>query len=126
MTCGERGHTTNDGRPCGQVIGEHDTACIWHRRTPEERRALALKGTFASRMKHTPILPSDTAAPVLDNPAGVRQLIADTIQQTRTGQLDHRIAMVVISGARAAIELAQLEVAVMVSDLERRLRLRRV
>jgi hypothetical protein len=126
VKCGELGFTTAEGTLCGQNIPPGAKGCLWHSRTPQERRELAIKGSFASRRKHPPVLPSDTSAPVLDNPAGVRQLIAETIQQTRTGQLDHRLAMVVISGARAAIELAQLEVAVMVGDLERRLRLRRV
>jgi hypothetical protein len=69
-------------------------------------------------------LPADaTPNPVLDSPAGVRQLIGDTIQAARTGSLDHRIAAVVIAGATAAIKLAELEVAAQIGALERRLRL---
>jgi hypothetical protein len=124
MKCGDRGFTTADGRPCGQNISARASACLWHSRNAEERRALALRGGLASRMKTIAVLPDDTPDPVLDNPGGVRALIGQTVQQVRTGQLDHRIAAVVIAGAQAAIKLAELQVAAQIGDLERRFRLR--
>ena len=125
MKCGEKGFVTLDGRPCGQTIGRSASACLWHSRNAQERRALALKGGIASRMKTIVCLPGDTPSPVIDNPAGVRALIADTINDARTGRLDHRIAMVVIAGATAAIKLAELEIAGLIGEHERRLGLRR-
>ncbi|HZF03671.1 MAG TPA: hypothetical protein VE932_04990 [Patescibacteria group bacterium] len=76
-------------------------------------------------MRSIPCLPGDTPSPVLDNPSGVRTLIADTINDARTGRLDHRIAAVVIAGAQAALKLAELEVAGLIGEHERRLGLRR-
>jgi len=125
MKCGDRGHVGADGRPCGQTIGVEARACVWHRTDAEGRRRLAMKGGVASRMRSIPCLPGDTPSPVLDNPSGVRTLIADTINDARTGRLDHRIAAVVIAGAQAALKLAELEVAGLIGEHERRLGLRR-
>jgi hypothetical protein len=122
MKCGDKGFVTATGAPCGQTIGTRAKACIWHSRTAEERSALALRGGIATRMRTVPTLPEETPSPVLDNPEGVRQLIAETVQAARTGKLDHRIASVVIAGATAAIKLAELEVAGQIGALERRLR----
>lgn len=112
------------GAPCGQGTAP-GKRCVWHSSDPEERRALALKGGIASRLKTIAVLPAGTPDPVLDNPAGVRELIGQTVQAARTGALDYRIAAVVIAGATAAIKLAELQVAAQIGDLERRFRLRR-
>lgn len=124
--CGDAGDIRADGRPCEQDV-RPGQLCIHHRpgTTADDRRMLALRGAAASRLKSIAVLSADTASPVLDNPAGVRALLAETVQAARTGQLDHRVAAVVINGARAAIELAQLVVASQIGDLERRFKVRR-
>jgi hypothetical protein len=86
---------------------------------------LALRGAAASQLKSAPVLPSDTPMPALDSPEGVLAEIASTVQDVRTGRLDERKGAVVIQGINAALKLAELRLAAMVSDLERRLRLRR-
>jgi len=121
VKCGDKGFVTKAGQPCGQVIASDAPGCIHHTGTPEERHALALTGGLASRMRTIPVLPAGTPHPVLENPDGVRSLIADTIQQVRVGALDHRIAAVVIAGVTAALKLAELELAAQVGALERRL-----
>ena len=83
------------------------------------------KTNIDSRMKSVATLPDSTPSPVLSDPAGVRRVLTETIQQARTGKLDHRIAAVVIQGVVAAVKLAELEVAAQIGDLERRFRLRR-
>jgi hypothetical protein len=125
MKCGDRGHVGANGSPCGQTISASAKACLWHSRDAEERRALAMRGAAASRLRSVPTLAADTPSPVLDSPAGVRRLIGDTIQAARTGALDYRIASVVIAGATAAIKLAELEVAAQLGALEKRFHLRR-
>ena len=122
MKCGDRGFVTVDGRPCGQTIGARAKACLWHIRTAEERRALALQGGIASRLRTVAVLPPSTPLPVLDSPEGVRAELAGTIQDA--SRLDHRIAAVVISGLSEAIRLGELQVAAQIGALERRLRLR--
>jgi hypothetical protein len=126
LRCGDKtGHITKAGTLCQQPIGPGAKGCIWYGKTPEEKSALALKGAVASRLKTIATLPADTAQPVLDSPAAVRAELASTIHDTRTGRLDHRVAMVVIAGINAALKLAELEVAAQIGDLERRFRLRR-
>jgi hypothetical protein len=126
LKCGDKGFTTANGAPCGQNIGADARGCVWHTADAEGRRALALKGGIASRLRTVVALPGDTPPPVLDSPAAVRAELAATIDQVRTGRLDHRIGAVVINGIATAIKLAELEVAAQIGDLERRFRLRRV
>lgn len=57
MKCGDRGHVTSAGTSCQQTIGAKAKACVWHSRTAEGRRLLALKGGIASRMQRA--LPAD-------------------------------------------------------------------
>jgi len=125
MTCGEKGgHLTARGTLCAQNIPRNGLACIWHSRDAAERKALALKGSISARMKIIACLPGDTPSPVLDNPAGVRKLITETIQDARTGKLDHRIAMAVFAGTQAALKLAELELSSLIGQHEKRLGLR--
>lgn len=125
MRCGDKGFTSATGAPCGQNIAADAPGCLWHSTDADGRREIALRGGIASRLRTIAALPSDTTAPVLDNPAGVLELLGDTIQQVRTGRLDHRLGAVVIAGVTAALKLAELKVAAQIGDLERRFRLRR-
>ena len=38
MKCGDKGHVTATGQPCGQNIGAKAKGCLWHTRTAQERR----------------------------------------------------------------------------------------
>lgn len=64
MRCGDRGHVTASGQPCGQTISAKAQACIWHSKTPAERSVLALKGSIASRMNRA--LPATLPEPPFD------------------------------------------------------------
>lgn len=69
MKCGDRGFLTAAGQPCGQTIGARASACLWHSRNAEERRALALRGGIASRMRSA--LPATTPEPPFDTPESI-------------------------------------------------------
>lgn len=126
MTCGEKGFTTVSGEPCGQIINPKAAACLWHSRTAPERRMLALRGAAASALKSAPaVLDPNTPMPALDSPDGVLREIASTVQDVRTGRLDEKKGAVVLQGISVALKLAELRLAAMVGDLERRLRVRR-
>ena len=51
MRCGDKGHVTATGAPCGQTIAATAVGCLWQPRTPDQRRLLARKGCIASRMR---------------------------------------------------------------------------
>jgi hypothetical protein len=69
VKCGDRGHVGVTGQPCGQTISPNAQACVWHSRTPEGRRLLALKGGIASRMRSA--LPASTPEPPFDSPESI-------------------------------------------------------
>jgi hypothetical protein len=125
VKCGERGHLTVEGLPCGQEIAEHAAGCVWHVSSPEQRSELASRGQLEGQRRRKRALPASTAYPVLSDPEGCRKVLSDTIQSVRTGCLHPQLGSVVIAGVRVAIELATLEVAAQVGDLERRFRLRK-
>jgi hypothetical protein len=109
MKCGDKGFKTAAGLPCGQTINPKQPACLWHSRTPEERRLLALRGTAASMMKTMEVVPDSTPAPQLASVDGVVALLQDTIQRTRTGRLDPRRAEAVMQGALRAVQALQIK-----------------
>jgi len=45
MKCGDRGHRNAKGALCDQNIAAEAGGCLWHTRSPEERRELALRGS---------------------------------------------------------------------------------
>jgi len=125
MKCGDKGHRNAAGVLCQQNILESEIGCLWHRRSPEQRRELATRGSIeAQRQRRKRALPASTAYPVLTDPAGCRKVLGDTIQAVRIGTLHPQLGSVVIQGVRVAIELAQLELAGQIGELERRFRLR--
>jgi hypothetical protein len=69
MICGDKGHLTATGQPCGQVIAPDAPACIWHSRDAEGRRLLAMRGGIASRMRSA--LPESTPEPPFDSPDSI-------------------------------------------------------
>lgn len=125
MKCGDRGHTTVQGRPCDQNIPDDAAGCLWHTRDAAERRELALRGSIKGAVRKKRALPGTTPYPVLADPEGCRRVLSDTIQQVRTGHLHPQLGSVVIAGVRAAVELASLEVSAQVTRLERLLDERR-
>ncbi len=66
-------------------------------------------------------LPAETVLPVLANADGVRQLLAETIQQVRTGQLPPAVANAVVYAVSTALKLAEMELSAQVAELEQAL-----
>jgi hypothetical protein len=112
VKCGDRGFTTADGRPCGQVIGKKAAGCIWHTSSPEGRRAFAMKGGIASRMRR--YLPAEAPPPEFSNTVAIVAWAERTAQRVLAGELDPRAA----SEAR---QLAALTISARAADAQERL-----
>lgn len=91
MKCGENGHLTVHGLPCGQELKKRgETACLWHSRTKEERTALAAKGHLVSRMKKA--LPEGAVKFTFADEDAVIAFAEDMARQALTKDVDqHRI-----------------------------------
>ncbi len=111
--------TTADGRPCPARPVSGSDRCYQHSDDPAiaEQRAVARRrgGMNATSQR---FLPDGTAPPVLANAEGVRQLLADTIQQVRTGQLPPAVANSVVYAVTTALKLAEMELSAQVAELE--------
>lgn len=100
MKCGDRGFLTAAGQPCGQVIGAGAAGCIWHLRSPEGRRLLALKGGMASRMKRA--LPSTYQMRAFDSEQDIIAFAHELARLALTEDVDPRR----VDAARGAASLA--------------------
>jgi len=100
VRCGDRGHTKADGTPCLQPIPKNAPACVWHSRTPEERRVFAARGAGASLLKAgmatRDVLPPDTTPLAVDSVAAIDQQIVEELQRVRTGKLSERRGQIVV------------------------------
>jgi hypothetical protein len=116
------GATTADGRPCPLRPLRGSDRCFQHSEDPAvvEQRAVArrLGGLNATRQRY---LSEGTVPPVLENPAGIRAVLADTIQQVRTGQLPPAAANSVVYAVSTALKLAEMELSAQVAELEQAL-----
>ena len=112
MKCGERGHRTVTGEPCQQTIGAHAAACVWHSRSAEGRRALALKGGIASRMRN--FLPKSAPPPEFASTRAIVAWAQTTAHQVLRGDLDPR-------AAAEARQLAGLAISARVADAQERM-----
>ncbi len=61
MKCGELGHLTIHGQPCGQDISAESKGCVWHTSDAARRKVIAGTGSlkFQSKLK----LPADYPVP---------------------------------------------------------------
>ena len=100
MKCGDRGHLTAAGEPCGQTIGEKAAGCIWHTLSAEGRKAMALKGGIASRMQRA--LPSTYQVPEFASPENIIAFARELVRLALTEDVDLRR----VSEARGAAGLA--------------------
>jgi hypothetical protein len=104
-----------DGSRCGALALPGQEHCFFHAPSREQERAAARsRGGQASRRKAA-VLPLDTAELALATVDDVVKLLAQTINQTRTGRLDTRTANAV--GYLCGILLKALQD----SDLDRRI-----
>lgn len=88
MRCGDRGHLTAAGQPCGQTIGEKAAGCLWHTLSAEGRKAMALKGGIASRMKRA--LSSTYEVPELETPEAIIAFARELARLALTEDVDTR------------------------------------
>ena len=108
---------TADGKPCRWPTNSR--FCYQHDPEREEERGLSkrLGGFVATKAR---ALPAQTPPPSLEDPAGLRQLIGETIHQVRTGMLHPTVANSVFLGVGQALKLAELELSAQVTQLEQR------
>jgi hypothetical protein len=107
--CGDHGHRTVTGELCQQVIGKNASACAWHSRSVEGRRALAMKGGLASRMRH--FLPKSSLPPDFSDTPSIVRWASATAKLVLTGDLDPK-------AAAEARQLAGLAIAARVADAQ--------
>jgi hypothetical protein len=109
MKCGEKGYVTKEGTPCQQNVPKHATACLWHSRSPEGRKALAMVGGLKSRMMR--YLPKSELPPDFQSTASIVAWAQKTAKKVLTGDLDPR-------AAAEARQLAGLAIAARVADAQ--------
>ncbi len=81
MKCGDLGHRSANGEPCGQQISATSKGCLWHdpTRTPEERHFYATKGGYSRKEKK--LLPAPPDAPPFRTPDfGTRESVVNFVQ----------------------------------------------
>ena len=71
--CGDFGHLTKAGTPCGFSIPEGKTICAYHSRTPAERHDLAMKGALNASLKQ--VLPDEIDIGELNTPDDLKVFI---------------------------------------------------
>ncbi len=100
MKCGEKGHKTIHGEPCGQTIAVRAKGCLWHSRTPAQRRILAAKGSVVGRMKNE--LPPNYEAPAFDSRESIVAWCRDMAEKVLHG----RVSVNLSAEARGYAQLA--------------------
>jgi hypothetical protein len=109
MKCGEKGHLTAQGTPCRQNIPKFGTACLWHSRNAEGRKALAMKGGIKARMMR--FLPRTVLPPDFATTESIVRWAQVTAKKVLSGELDPR-------AAGEARQLASLAIAARVADAQ--------
>jgi hypothetical protein len=100
MRCGDKGFKNSIGEPCAQRIAAAAPACLWHRRTPEDRRLIAMRGSILARMKKA--LSPEYQVPGLDSPEAVLGFAQELARLALTEDVDLRR----IAEARGSASLA--------------------
>jgi hypothetical protein len=99
-----------DGQRCKAQALDGERFCLFHSRDPQRARQLRQgrrAGGHEMQQRHHRVLPPNTPNLELRSPQEVSQLLADTIQQVRTGQLEAKLGTAV--GYLASILLTSLE-----------------
>jgi hypothetical protein len=100
MKCGDKGFKNSLGEPCQQNITKASPACLWHRRTPEQRRLIAARGSILARMKKA--LSPEYQVPGLDSPEAILGFAQELARLALTEDVDMRR----IAEARGSASLA--------------------
>ncbi len=100
MKCGDLGHKTRTGKPCGQIIGPKAKGCLWHTRDAAGRKLLSMKGTIVARLKRA--LPKSYAIPEFVSPDSIKAFARELARLALTEDVDFRR----LAEARGAAHLA--------------------
>ena len=101
MICGDLGHLSRAGRPCGQVIGRDVGGCIHHDPSrPGAAHAVQVKGSIASRMRRA--MPSAYEVPAFASPESIIAFAHELARLALTEDVDPRR----VAEARSAAALA--------------------
>jgi hypothetical protein len=107
-------HTKGDGRPCRANARAGSRFCFFHDPAAAEQRAAARRRGGQARSRRAAVLPPGTQDLPLSQVGDVGVLLALTINQTRRGELDPKVANAV--GYLASVQLKALSE----SDLARK------
>jgi hypothetical protein len=81
----------SDGKQCNAYAGHESLYCFIHDPQRKEERQAAQKKGGKERSRKAAVLPSDTPDKPLETAQDVAKVLAETINQLRRGELDHRI-----------------------------------
>ena len=109
MRCGDLGHVGNDGRPCGQNIGQYAKGCPWHAGGREGASRFALRGVIASRRKHVAMLPLETQSPEFASPDEILTYAATTARQVVVGELSPQLSAEARGWASVALKVHEIK-----------------
>jgi hypothetical protein len=88
-------HKKANGEHCRANALTDDRFCFFHSPAKAQERRQARSAGGVSRSQKRAVLPPDTEARRLQGPTDVCDLLGDTINQVRCGQIDPRIATAV-------------------------------
>ncbi len=103
MKCGELGHKTADGKPCGQTISATAKGCIWHSpdRTPEQKHQTAMKGALLAHKRR--LLPETSRLPPFDTREHVIKFAEGLARDVLTRDVDPRRVDTALRAAGVAL-----------------------
>jgi hypothetical protein len=105
MICGNLGFIGRNGQPCGQSINATTKEpCIWHKSTPEERKAVSQLGTMASKMKKA--LPDLTIGDLTQD-EGILQTLSALLKAAASQPVELRRVSEIRQGLGVAVSLRQ-------------------
>ncbi len=107
MKCGDKGHKTVHGEPCGQTIPARAKGCLWHSRTPEQRSILARKGGIARSLEKA--LPSTYNAPPFDTRESIVEWARDMAGKVLRGELSPKLSAEARGHAQLALQARTAE-----------------
>ena len=107
MKCGEKGHKTIHGAPCGQDIAARAKGCLWHSRTPAQRRILAAKGAIIQKMKN--VLPASYQVPPFDTRESIVEWARDMAGKVLRGELSPKLSAEARGHAQLALQARTAE-----------------
>lgn len=101
MRCGDKGHKTILGRPCQQPINAKAKGCLWHSRTPAQRKLMSLRGNVIGRLKRA--LPEDYKMIPFDSRESVIRFAEDLARRVLTQDVDPRRVDTALRAATVAL-----------------------